>query len=615
MKLTKGKKIALTYFGVFLGFMAVCTVAAKGIYTSGLPKVTVTKPFRTSLTHSVNVNATVRQGQEYGIYAETGLRVDTVSVGNGDLFQAGQELFRVETEDLADQIAEHRLELAKLEAQQAEALKTNSHDKKDQQTGVARARENYDTAVLAADAQIERCLQDLEAARAELALYEQYLTDSAEGTDKDNIGEGGERPGENTDPGEWPGGNIWGKPVGPGIGKGSLAETPEEASGETPGENPAPENAVKTLEESGENPEEASGETPEENPAPENAVKTLEESGENPEEASGETPEENPAPENAGEASEENSAGSPPESTGSGTPGEPGETGSGKLQEVAGEETDYEQEYIRQEKRLQLEQRVMACQQALEEAQRQKETALLEAARTMEDAESVRSPDASAVNILSLDIGYRKEKLERLEQLAQAEGRVYAEGNGIVVDCRLRVGERIPDGAVILYALDDGERVLNTVFYKEQQEYISVGTQFDMEVFLPDGSRQTGTALLEYLEEGEESLLGELSFDLQQTRIGQSAQLSCKLQTDVFETVVQKTCIYDGPGETHYLFVAEEHQGILGTEWRVRKVKITVEDQNETMAAVSSAELTSESRVVAGSDKQLLDGAVVRVVN
>ncbi len=584
MKLTKGKKIALTYFGVFLGFMAVCTVAAKGIYTSGLPKVTVTKPFRTSLTHSVNVNATVRQGQEYGIYAETGLRVDTVSVGNGDLFQAGQELFRVETEDLADQIAEHRLELAKLEAQQAEALKTNSHDKKDQQTGVARARENYDTAVLAADAQIERCLQDLEAARAELALYEQYLTDSAEGTDKDNIGEGGERPGENTDPGEWPGGNIWGKPVGPGIGKGSLAETPEEASGETPGENPAPENAVKTLEESGENPEEASGETPEENPAPENA----------------------------GEASEENSAGSPPESTGSGTPGEPGETGSGKLQEVAGEETDYEQEYIRQEKRLQLEQRVMACQQALEEAQRQKETALLEAARTMEDAESVRSPDASAVNILSLDIGYRKEKLE---QLAQAEGRVYAEGNGIVVDCRLRVGERIPDGAVILYALDDGERVLNTVFYKEQQEYISVGTQFDMEVFLPDGSRQTGTALLEYLEEGEESLLGELSFDLQQTRIGQSAQLSCKLQTDVFETVVQKTCIYDGPGETHYLFVAEEHQGILGTEWRVRKVKITVEDQNETMAAVSSAELTSESRVVAGSDKQLLDGAVVRVVN
>ena len=177
------------------------------------------------------------------------------------------------------------------------------------------------------------------------------------------------------------------------------------------------------------------------------------------------------------------------------------------------------------------------------------------------------------------------------------------------------MGERIPDGAVILYALDDGERVLNTVFYKEQQEYISVGTQFDMEVFLPDGSRQTGTALLEYLEEGEESLLGELSFDLQQTRIGQSAQLSCKLQTDVFETVVQKTCIYDGPGETHYLFVAEEHQGILGTEWRVRKVKITVEDQNETMAAVSSAELTSESRVVAGSDKQLLDGAVVRVVN
>lgn len=81
MKLTKGKKTALISFAAFLAFMAVCTVAAKGIYASGLPRVSTAKPYSGSLTHVITVSGTVMQGQEYGVYVESGLRVDTMAVG------------------------------------------------------------------------------------------------------------------------------------------------------------------------------------------------------------------------------------------------------------------------------------------------------------------------------------------------------------------------------------------------------------------------------------------------------------------------------------------------------------------------------------------------------
>lgn len=118
MKLTKGKKIALTCFAAFLGFMAVCTVAAKGIYASG--QVSTARPYSGSLTHVIKVSGTVMQGQEYGVYVEPGLRVDTISVGKGDTFQKDAPLFRIAPGDLADIIAQRRLEISKLEVQLSE---------------------------------------------------------------------------------------------------------------------------------------------------------------------------------------------------------------------------------------------------------------------------------------------------------------------------------------------------------------------------------------------------------------------------------------------------------------------------------------------------------------
>lgn len=459
MKLTKGKRAALICFGIFLGFMAVCTVAAKGIYASGLPRVSTMAPYRSSITHEIKVTGAVKQGQEYGVYAEEGLRIAEVAVANGTSFEAGERLFRIEAKDLEDIIAERRLALSKLEAQQSDVLRESGLKQQEYQRMAARAREDYDRVLKEADALIGKCQQELEAAQAALARYDGYLSDSA--------------------------GSVSGG--------------------------------------------------------------------------------------------------------------------------------DYQGNYERQERRAQLVQEAVACEEALEAAKRQKETSLLTAARALEDAESAaENTDAGlAAKITDLDVEYQKRKLEALEEILEGGGWICAEASGRVVDCRLKVGERTQDGACILYARAEGEKVLEAVFTEEQAKYISEGQSFE----IYDGNRILGTALLENLEKGEDGRsYGRLTVGEAQVSMGQKVRLNCQLRTDVYDFCISPQCLYQEGEGRYYIYVAEEREGILGTEWKVRRISVEVLDQSDMAVAIHSAEITEAFRIVSVTDKALYEGQVVRVL-
>ena len=571
MKLTKGKKIALISFSVFLAFMAVCTVAAKGIYASGLPRVSTMKPYSGSLTHVITVNATVMQGQEYGVYVEDGLRVDTVAVSGGDVFQAGQELFRIETGDLAELIRQRRLEIAKLEVEMAAAVKDADSSRQSRKRDVDRAREDYDRKAVLADEQILVCQQAYEAAQKALALYDRYLEDSAQWEENG----GGQPSGTMTPP-----------PEGEGDVSGT-ATPPPEGEGDATGTAPPPEgegDAAGTATPPPEGEGDAAG----------TATPPLEGEGD----ASGTS-------ETAGSTG---NADSEPDGTDVSVE-------RGRLHEVGSEGMDPEKHYNRQEKRLQLEQDVIRAAQALEEAVRQKEDTLRDAARVLEDANAALDAANSAVNTLALEIDYQKESLQNMEALLEADGWVYAEISGRVIRCSLEVGSRTQDGASIVYAKDDGERILSAVFDESQSRHVAVGTQFEMKAAMPDGSRATGIALLDYLEKREDGTgLGRLSYDLQGMAIGQTAELTLRVQTDSYSACISRNCLFQEGEDNYYIYIAEEQEGILGTEWKVRKVRVNISDQNDTAAAVQSAEINGDTRIVSGTDKPLEDGDTVRVL-
>jgi len=476
MKLTRGKKTAMTGFAVFLAFMGVCTVVSKGVYASGLPQVVTVKPYSGSFIHEAAARGTVMQGQEYGVYVEAGLRVDTVSVDRGDVFREGDALFRIETGDLADVIALRRLEAAKLEAQLSEAIEADRRGRESAERAEERAGEDYDQAAVLADAGILECRQALEDAWRALAFYDQYLKELEQA--------------EN-------GGGDTGVPDG-GENKGGGADSGEDSG----------------------------------------------------------------------------------------------------LQDISREVRDPAQWYGRQEKRLQLERNVTAAQQALE------------------DARTAVQTSGSDVNTLALETAYREESLGRLEALLDADGWVYAQVSGLVTDSRLKVGERTQDGASLVYALDDGKRVISAAFTEEEGRHLSPDTRLVVTARMADGSLAEGTALAEYLEAGEDGMIhGRFSYDLPGLSIGQTVELSLKTQTENFGTCIARSCVHESDaGSRYYVYVAEEQEGILGTEWKVREVEVWILDQSDTAAAIRDGEITRDTRVVSGADRPLTDGETVRVV-
>ena len=593
MKLTKGKKIALTCFAAFLGFMAVCTVAAKGIYASGLPQVSTARPYSGSLTHVIKVSGTVMQGQEYGVYVEPGLRVDTISVGKGDTFQKDAPLFRIAPGDLADIIAQRRLEISKLEVQLSEEIKEESRERKDRQQAAERAWEDYDREGVLADAKIQECRQAYEAAQRALVLYNQYLENASRPAESGEASAPTEDSGTGTIPPEES--RTESTPSGEGEGESALSEESGTESS-SPGE-------TGTDPESGAGAADPSRETdvvPDTESSVDNKTKSRQardgrmDYGGQPE----------------GTGTEQN------ESGGENAGGNAAESGKGMLHEVADAAADPEDQYNKEEKRRQLEQNVIAAAQALAEAERQKEDRLQTAARAAEDAEAAIEAANAAVNTLALEITYQKESLQSLEELLAADGWVYAQAPGRVTDSRLEVGERTQDRACLLYALDEGERIISAVLDEEQAERVSSGTQFDMKAAMSDGSRITGTAQVDYVEKGADGMFyARLSFDRPEISIGQTVELSCRMQTENYTVCVPVNCIYteDIMG-AFYVYIAEERQGILGTEWKVRKVFVRILDQNDTAAAIQSMELTAESRIVTGANKPLADGDTVRIV-
>lgn len=60
--------------------------------------------------------------------------------------------------------------------------------------------------------------------------------------------------------------------------------------------------------------------------------------------------------------------------------------------------------------------------------------------------------------------------------------------------------------------------------------------------------------------------------------------------------------------------MAEEREGILGMEWKVRKVFVTVLDRTDSVAAVESAEITTDTRIITNTTKELNDGDAVRLI-
>lgn len=460
--MTGKKRFVLIGFGIFLGFMAICTMVAKGLYTSGLAKVNMINPQQKNITHSVDASGIVKQGQEYGVYVPSGLRVATISVHVGDIVSIGSPLLQIEIEDLKKVIAEKELSLAKLQAQQKEAATVSQKETEKNQLTLTKTQEEYDKTIRNADLMLQRNRELLAEAEKELKEYRDYVA-----ADAGQVSEG-----------------------------------------------------------------------------------------------------------------------------------------------------DSESQESRTEKLKLLEKAVTEASAAVEDAILARQDAEVFGSQSLEEARLAGESAYSATEAANrLDAQYQKEIIQELKQLLQTDGWVYAAEAGRITNQKLTVGDRTQDSASVLYALDEGERLLEVPLTKEQSEYIQMGDSVELSYQDRTGKKRTDHAIVSYLTNAADgSTIAQIPLGALEVTIGQSVSMSIAKQSDPYELTIPISALHSETTGGHYVYLVEQQEGILGMEWRIRKASVSVLEQNDQYAAIENSGITQETRLVLSANKEYKEGDVVRLL-
>lgn len=162
----KKRKAVIVGFFLFIAVMGICSLVTKGIYTAKLPRVTTTVPKEMSLYHEVSAVGAVETGQEYGIYAPSGLRIAAIGVQKGDSFSEGDGLLQLDVEDLERILKEKDLERQRQACQQREAESQSALGRQDSAKTLTRAQQDWEAEQRNGEVLLSRAREDYARAQA-----------------------------------------------------------------------------------------------------------------------------------------------------------------------------------------------------------------------------------------------------------------------------------------------------------------------------------------------------------------------------------------------------------------------------------------------------------------
>lgn len=244
------------------------------------------------------------------------------------------------------------------------------------------------------------------------------------------------------------------------------------------------------------------------------------------------------------------------------------------------------------------------------DAKGDRDEAIKQAQRRIEDILMPEAADASLA-LCQLEQQTLSKEIEKYRLVQKQEGYVKAETGGLITDIFIRVGERIPDTAVMLMLDESVPCQFKTTLDREQKKYVSLGGQGKLKL---EGSGETD-AVIAYLTE---SAAAPGSFEAfvnlpENTGIpGLSGTLTCK------ETGEKYTCCLALPAvhtdaTRSYVYALKEREGILGSEYYIEEITVKILDRNDDWIAVQGG-LDSNSLIIVSAAKELHNGDTVRYI-
>lgn len=240
----------------------------------------------------------------------------------------------------------------------------------------------------------------------------------------------------------------------------------------------------------------------------------------------------------------------------------------------------------KQSRLAQLQEAKVLAGQAVEDAILEKEAALLQAARAVEDAkgQTEKQQKSRQDEVKRLEREMFQEELDELEALLQAQGVVLAECTGQITAIEVKVGERTGDKADLQFqnATQGNVQISDSITYVETLEDGSV----EIRMWLQDNS----------------------------LKIGQKGTLSCKKQSGSYAACISAEALFQTNFGEYYVYIVEKKEGVLGQEYCAKKVRVEVLDSNGKYAAIESSVIHDETYVITSYSKIPKDGEAVRLL-
>lgn len=249
-------------------------------------------------------------------------------------------------------------------------------------------------------------------------------------------------------------------------------------------------------------------------------------------------------------------------------------------------------------------------QSACEAAEESGEKSVEAARRALEDAAAEPQADHAA-EIAGISVAQKEKELAGYEALLAAEGKITAPQAGTVTAVYVQTGQMTPETAAFAMAKADGGVRIAADVPAADAAYIDSGDAVEVEKdgrvyegFTVTQTAQAGDGMVHVTVAGEEEP-GAFG-------IGEGARITIKKQSGLYETTVPGGAVHTEQGKT-FVYVIEERETVLGTQFFTRKAQVTVLEKNGSYAALQAGSLGDNERVVTAAERYVQAGDRVRL--
>lgn len=258
-----------------------------------------------------------------------------------------------------------------------------------------------------------------------------------------------------------------------------------------------------------------------------------------------------------------------------------------------------------------LKRQLQAAVYAEADAKGTRDNAIKEAGRRVEDILQEENADATLA-VYRTELAAVKEKIATYQAVEDQEGKITAPMSGTVTDIYVQAGGRVPDTASFLLADNEVACQFRVALTKEQKSYVNLGDDVKLEL---DGRKKID-GKVDYLEENE-FMPGNYTAILklpEETGVpGLSGKLTCSKVGEKQPLCISIMALHS-ENERNFVYVVNEREGILGKEYYVEEINVSLVDKNDKLAAIEGA-VTSDSLIIESATKEVKKGDVVRLAD